>query len=286
VLYIQFTNIYRRDIGYQPAFLGSTEAVGINPLLINLYRAQEYRYIHKIDQLQIHNIPIIQNDPNSTSIPTQSTEDSTSQSAVNQERQNTQYITSRVNVNINRNVNVHLIDQTDQSKPDPRKNRVLRTVAAAITDAIPRTSGEPIEVQVREVHECNTEDETLNLRENRDLRPQRAGRPKVQTRSIEINGTIVQYTKDDIKWPTTAVSFATDIRRSLREWDDDSRIQLRGHAVPVRLWASLLKGTDSKQWDTLKKQYSELKVRSTEKTCISVNTSRSVFCICSADICR
>jgi hypothetical protein len=232
----------------------------INPLLINLRRAQEYRYIKNQDQLNITSIGLLQDNRHSEAIQSIETENpgfQSSQILRLPEQFNTK-------VSVTRDINIRWIasNNNTNSSPEHRLQRQLKSDISQIVQAVSDSGnpgGQPSQFRVFDT----VQNEEL-VSETRNRRRHEAGSTEntiARVRILNVNGTIISFTNNDVQWPVGVVSFSEDIRRSLREWDDDPRVKLKGISVPVRLWATLFKNIrPARSWDTIKKAYSELKV--------------------------
>jgi hypothetical protein len=80
-------------------------------------------------------------------------------------------------------------------------------------------------------------------------------------RTIFLGDNKVSYMIEDIQWPLGAVSFRNDIPGLIREWEESSRVHLKGIPVPMKYWGQLFRGIQHKSWEVLKKGYSEQKVK-------------------------
>jgi hypothetical protein len=266
---VYLANLPRKNQGQEVQYLGVNEMYGINPLLINLRRAQELRYIKKLDQLDIPGIEqLLDNrDPGRSSIG--QNEHSTSEFQSLQPVQRSQQFNATITMR--RDINIRVAGENDDLSQGARLNRVLRSQVSQIVRSIPNSGSQPPQYRVLDaIHDEENDEATRN---KRGSSTQSSGQPTSQCRSLTINGNNILFANSDVQFPVGVVSFAEDIRRSLRAWDDDSRVQLKGIPVPVRLWATLFKGIrPAKSWDTIKKAYSELKVRSSVTTRISLIT--------------
>jgi hypothetical protein len=79
-------------------------------------------------------------------------------------------------------------------------------------------------------------------------------------KKIFLGDNEVSYTVEDIQWPLGAISFKNDIPGLIREWNESSRVTLKGNPVPMKYWGQLFRGIRHESWEVLKKGYSEQKV--------------------------
>jgi hypothetical protein len=252
---VYLANLPRKNQGQEVQFLGVDEMYRINPLLINLRRAQELRYIKKLDQLDIPGIGQLR-DPDPSSLG--ENEHSRSEFQSLQPLQRSQQFNTTITMR--RDINIRVAGRNEDLRQDARLNRVLRSQVSQIVRSLPNSSSQ-LPPQYRVLDEIHDEENNEVSRNKRASGTQSLGIPTSQCRSLTIDGNHILFNNTDVEFPVGVVSFAEDIRRSLRAWDEDSRVKLKGIPVPVRLWATLFKGIrPAKSWDTMKKAYSELKV--------------------------
>jgi hypothetical protein len=86
------------------------------------------------------------------------------------------------------------------------------------------------------------------------------------TREININGTVVKFTKSDVEWPAGKVNYSTRVSQLFRDWDDSAIVELKGVPVPLKYWGQLFSRVNPGSWGTFKKDYSQWKVGFLEKS--------------------
>jgi hypothetical protein len=108
----------------------------------------------------------------------------------------------------------------------------------------------------------------------------RQQRKEGKTRTLSLgNGTTIVFTEDDVPAPPTT-TFTDNIPRLNSMWDDtsvhwdrDSVLKIFGHPIALIYWPEVYTRWKAGDWDTLKSQYVNWKVRSSSRLCSSPQVS-------------
>jgi hypothetical protein len=105
-------------------------------------------------------------------------------------------------------------------------------------------------------------------------------RKEAKTRTLSLgNGTTIVFTEEDVPAPPTT-TFTDNIPRLNSMWDDtsvhwdrDSVLKIFGHPIALIYWPEVYTRWKAGDWDTLKSQYVNWKVRGSTRLCSFLQVS-------------
>ncbi|PGH28391.1 hypothetical protein GX50_06509 [[Emmonsia] crescens] len=230
-------------------FLVESETLNINPLHIHLHRADTLRRYHGRPALVFSDAelpikPTIEN----TTLERNRESDPVSRNFQPASVQAEIVVQRQYHHQFSYNINIE--DSNKATAPE----LIHRDLEQAISN-IQRSESSVMQLRPRPPHSASESSVIVSSRS----RNKREFTSVNTSRLIRIGGISVAFTNDDLEWPTSALHYADDIPRLIRDWHHGSQVKLKGIPVSMKYWGQLYRGARAASWVTFKKKYSEFK---------------------------